>query len=154
MFGDDGSGGDDGTLADTSVVENGGADAYEDLVFEDAAVDGGVVADGDHFADDDGVEVAHAVEDGAVLDVGAGADADGVDVAAEDCVHPDGGVLAKGDVADELGGPVDIAGVGDERGFALVGTNHGLILRRGQEELFFLHFARYFWDRRAESGVF
>jgi hypothetical protein len=43
------------------------------------------------------------------LNVGIVADADLVNVAAEDGVHPDAGVFAEDDVADELGGVVDLA---------------------------------------------
>ena len=111
-------------VADVGSVEDDGADADEDVVFEGAAVDGGVVADADAGADDDRVEVAHAVEDGAVLDVGAGADADGVDVAADDGVHPEGGLGAEVDVADELGGGVDVAAGGDGGQEAAVGADH------------------------------
>ena len=71
------------------------------------------MADGDPVADFDRIEVALAVEDGAVLDIGVGADADGVDIAAQDGVHPDRGVLAEGDIADELGGEIDV-GTGGE----------------------------------------
>jgi hypothetical protein len=60
------------------------------------------------------------VEDAVVLNVGIVADADLVNVAAEDGVHPDAGVFAEDDVADELGGFVDIAGVGELWGDALV----------------------------------
>jgi hypothetical protein len=72
-------------------------------------VDGGIVADGDPVAHDDGIEVALAVEDGAVLDVGVGANADGVDVTAQDGVHPHRRALAEHDVAEDLGGGVDVA---------------------------------------------
>jgi small subunit ribosomal protein S21 len=65
------------------------------------------------------------VEDSAVLDVGVGADADGVDVAAQNGVHPDGGVFAQGDVADQLGGEIDVAGGVDLGRAALVGADHG-----------------------------
>ena len=106
-------------------VEDDGADADEDVVVDGAAVDGGVVADADAGADEDGVEAAHAVEDGAVLDVGAGADADAVGVAADDGVHPDGGLGAEVDVADELGGGVDVGAGGDDGGEAAIGANHG-----------------------------
>jgi len=123
-LGDDGSGGDDGASADAGSVEDDGADADEDVVFHDAAVDGGVVADGDSVADEDGVAIFHAVEHGAVLDVGAGADADLVDVAAEDGVHPDGGVLAEDDVADDLGGDVDVGGGRDGWKQAAERTDH------------------------------
>ena len=125
VLGDDGAGGDDGAFTDARVVEDGGADADEADVFDDAAVNGGVVADGDPVADEDGIFVAHAVEDGAVLHVGVGADADGVDVAADDGVHPDAGVLAEGDIADDLRREVDIAGGGDGGRVALVGADHG-----------------------------
>ena len=124
VLGDDCAGGDDGTGADAAVVQDAGADADEALVFHDAAVDRGIVADGDPVADDDRVEVTLAVEDGAVLDVGVGADADGVDVAAEDSIHPHGGLLAQGDVADELGGEIDIT-TGVDLGYAALETaNH------------------------------
>ena len=55
------------------------------------------------------------MERAAILNVGVVADANFVHVAAQDGVHPDAGVLAEDDVADELGGLVDIAGVGDLR---------------------------------------
>jgi len=124
VLGQDSAGGDDGAFADAAVVEDGRAHADQAGVLDDAAVDGGVVADGDPVADQDGVDVAHAVEDGAVLDVGVGADADFVDIAADDGVHPDGGVLAEDDVADDLGGEVDVAGSGDGGEDSLVGTDH------------------------------
>jgi len=69
------------------------------------------------------------VEDGVVLNVGVVADADLVDVAAEDGVHPDAGMLADDDVANELRGIVDVAGFGELRGDAFVGADHSLELR-------------------------
>ena len=69
------------------------------------------------------------MEHGAVLHVGVGADADGVDVAADDSVHPDAGVLAEDDIADDLRGEVDVASRGDGRRMALVGS-----LRIGEAE--------------------
>ena len=125
-LGDHGSGGDDGIGSDAGSVQDRGADADEDVVLDGAAVDGGVVADADSVADQDRVEVAHAVEDGAVLNVGAGADADTVGVATDDGVHPEGGLRAEVDVADELGGGVDVAAVGEGGGNAAVGADHGL----------------------------
>lgn len=86
---------------------------------------GGVVADRAEIADGDGVEVSLAVEDGAVLDVGLGADVDAVDVSAEDGVDPDAGVMAEGDVADEVGGGIDVAGVGDAGVVSAEGPEHG-----------------------------
>jgi hypothetical protein len=121
---DEGTGGDDGIGADMGSVEDDGADANQDVVFQGAAVDGGVVADGAAVSDDHRVEVALAVEDSTVLDVGASADADTVDVAAEDGVHPDGGLGAELDVADNLGGGVDIAAVGQGGGEAAKGAEH------------------------------
>jgi hypothetical protein len=53
-----------------AVIQDNGSHADDDLILDDAAVDGGVVADGDPVADDDRVAVALAVEDGAVLNVG------------------------------------------------------------------------------------
>ena len=135
-LGNEGSGGDDSAGADVRAVEDDGTDTDEDVVFEGAAVDGGVVADGAAVADDYGVKAALAVEDGAVLDVGAGADADGVHVAAEDGVHPDGGLGAEMDVADDLGGGVDVAAGGEGGGEAAEGANHAasvFVLRERRE---------------------
>ena len=95
-------------------------------VFHRAAVDGGVVADGDPVADDDRIEVALAVEHGAVLHIGVGAHADGVDVTAQDGIHPHRGVLAEGDVADKLGGEIDVATGGNLGKMPLVTANHGI----------------------------
>jgi len=133
---DEGSGGDDGISPDVRSVQDGCTDADEDVVVNGAAVDGGVVADADPVTDEDGVEVAHAMNDGAVLDVGAGADADVVCVAADDGVHPEGGLGAEVYVADELGGGVDIAAGGESGGNAAVGANHGYKYRvlRGRQE--------------------
>jgi hypothetical protein len=64
------------------------------------------------------------VEGAAVLNVGVVADANFVDVAAEYGVHPDAGVLAENDVADDLGGIVDVTGVGDLGSDAFVRADH------------------------------
>jgi hypothetical protein len=66
------------------------------------------------------------MEDGVVLNVGIVADADLVDVAAEDGVHPDAGVFAEDYVADELGGVVNVAGVGELGSDVFVGADHGI----------------------------
>jgi hypothetical protein len=123
-FGYEGPGGNDAARADVGAVEDDRPHADQDVVFQGAAMDGGVVADGAAVADEDGVEVPHAVKDGAVLNVGAVADADGVYVAADDGVHPDGGVLAEDDVSENLGGGVDVAGGGNGRGEASEGAEH------------------------------
>ena len=86
------------------------------------------MADGDHLTDDDRVEVTHAVEDSAVLHVGASTDADGVDVASDDGVHPDAGVFAQDDIADDLGGGVDVAAGGNDWGNSLVRPDHSSAL--------------------------
>ena len=125
VLGEDAAGGDDGALADAAIVEDGDAHADEAGILDHAAVDGGVVADGDPVADGDGVEIALAVEDGAVLYVGVGADADGMDVAAEDGVHPHRGVFAELDVAEDLGGRVNVAGGGNPGRAAVPGADHG-----------------------------
>jgi hypothetical protein len=124
VLGYDCAGGDDGAGADAGVVEDGCAHADDHFIFNNAAVDGGIVADGDPIADVNGIKAALAVEDGAVLDVGVGADADGVDVAAEDGVHPDGGTLTEDDVADELGGEIDVATCGELGLVALIAADH------------------------------
>ena len=103
------------------------AHADEAGIFDDAAVDGGIVADRDPVTNDDGIAIAHAMQHGAVLHIGVGADADGMHIAADDGVHPDAGVLAEGDVADDLGGNIHIAGRRNDGRFALIGTNHGLV---------------------------
>jgi len=121
---DDRASGDDGALADTRIVEDRRAHADQNGILKDAAVDGGVVADGDPVADDDGVDVPHAMEDGAVLDVGVGPDADKVDVSADDGVHPNAGVFTEDNIADDLGGDIDVAGGGDDGKLSLIGPDH------------------------------
>jgi hypothetical protein len=64
------------------------------------------------------------VEDTVVLNVGIVADADLVNIAAEDGVHPDAGVFAEDDVADQLGGVVDVASAGELGSDAFVGADH------------------------------
>jgi hypothetical protein len=91
-------------------------------------VEDGVVAYGDIVADVDAVLFFHAVEDAVVLNVGIVADADLMYIAAEDRVHPDAGVFAENDVADELGGVVDVAGVGELGSDAFVGADHGYLM--------------------------
>src|SRR6267378_216393 len=49
-------------------------------------------------------------------------------IAAKDGVHPDTGVLADDDVADELGGVVDVAGFGELGRDAFVGADHGYLM--------------------------
>jgi PIN domain nuclease of toxin-antitoxin system len=108
VLGENCAGGDYRPLADVAIVQYRDAHTDEHRVLDTAAVDGGIVTDGDPVADLDTIEMALAVEDGAVLDVGVGSDADRVHIAAQDGVHPDRGVFAEGDVADHLGGEIDI----------------------------------------------
>jgi hypothetical protein len=82
------------------------------------------VAHGDVVANVDAILFFHAVEDGVVLNVGIMADANLVDVAAEDGVHPDAGVFSDDDVADELGGVVNVGGIGELGSDAFVGADH------------------------------
>ena len=125
VFWDDGAGGDDGAGTDAAIVQHTGADADEAFVFNHAAMNRGVVADGDPVADNDPVEIALAMEDGAVLDVGVGAYVNRIDVAAKHGIHPDRGVLPEGDVADKLGGEIDITAGMDLGDAALVTADHG-----------------------------
>jgi hypothetical protein len=120
-----GAGGDDAALADAAIVQDGGSHADDAHILDHAAVNGGVVADGDPVAHDDRMEVALAMEDGAVLDIGVGADADGVDVTAQDGVHPHRRALTEYDVAEDLGGGVDVATCRDCWRMALIASEHG-----------------------------
>src|SRR6266404_2686080 len=88
----------------------------------------GIVAHGDIVSNVDAILFFHAVEDAVVLNVGIVAHADLVYVAAEDGVHPDTGVLANDDVADEVGGVVDVAGFGELGSDAFVGADHGYLM--------------------------
>jgi hypothetical protein len=85
------------------------------------------VSYGDVVAHVNAVLSLHTVEDAVVLNVGIVADADLVYVATENGVHPDAGVLADNDVADELRGVVDVASVGELGSDAFVGADHGFI---------------------------
>src|SRR5262249_2277010 len=83
------------------------------------------------IAHDDAVLVSHAVEHAAILHIGVIADTDGKHVAANNGVHPNAGVLAYLDIADDLGGFVDIAGLVNARRDSLVGTEHNLEKEEG-----------------------
>jgi hypothetical protein len=126
FLGDQGAGGDDRTGPDYGAIEDDRAHADEAAGFNFAAVKNHAVAHGDIIADIDSILFFHAVEDAVVLNVRVVADADLVDIAAEDSVHPDAGVFANNYVADELGGVVDIAGLGELGSDAFVGANHRL----------------------------
>src|ERR1700674_4194557 len=128
FLGEQGTGGDDGAGSDDGAVEDDGAHADEAAGFDGAAVEDGVVAYGDIVANVNAVLFFHAVEHAVVLNVGVVADADLVNVAAEDGVHPDARVFAENDVADELGGVVDVAGVGELGSDAFVGADHGYLM--------------------------
>jgi hypothetical protein len=45
-------------------------------------------------------------------------------VAAKHCVHPDACVLAERDIAENLSRGIDVAGGGDDRRVAKIGTDH------------------------------
>jgi hypothetical protein len=124
FLGDQGTGGDDGAGSDDGAVEDDGAHSDEAAGFNGATVEYSVVANGDIVANEDAVFSFHAMEDAVVLNVGVVADADLVNVAAEDRVHPDAGVLAEDDVANELGRVVDVAGVGELGSDAFVRADH------------------------------
>jgi hypothetical protein len=64
------------------------------------------------------------MEDAVVLNVGIVADPDLMDVAAENGVHPDAGVFANDNVADKLGGVVNVSGFGELWSDAFVGADH------------------------------
>ena len=126
FLGEQGTGRDDGAGSDDGAVEDDGAHADEAAGFNGATVEYSVMANGDIVANVNAVLFFHTMEHAVVLNVGIVADADLVDVAAEDRVHPDAGVFAENDVADELGGVVDVAGVGELGSDAFVGADHGL----------------------------
>src|SRR5208282_2871382 len=81
--------------------------------------------------------------------VGVVADANLVNVAAEDGVHPDAGVFADDDVADELGGVVDVAGVGELGSDAFVGADHGLSGMSREQETYHGAIAQVRWRMAA-----
>jgi hypothetical protein len=67
------------------------------------------------------------VEDGAILNIGIGTDANGMDIATQDSVHPDRGIFTESNIADKLGGGIDVARRREGRSVALVGANHGML---------------------------
>jgi hypothetical protein len=72
----------------------------------------------------DAVFMAHAVEHAAILHVGVFANPDGEHVTANDGIHPDAGVFADFDIADDLGGFVDIARIVNARRDSLIRAKH------------------------------
>ena len=85
------------------------------------------MAHGDVVAKVDAIFLLHAVQDAVVLNIGIVTNADLVDIAAEDGVHPDAGMFADDDVADELGGVVDVGSFGELGSDAFEGPYHGFI---------------------------
>jgi len=124
VFRKDCSSGNDGTLADAAVVEDGDPHPDEHIVLDHAAVDCGVMADRDPVADGHCIKVALAMEHDTILNVGVFPQANGVDVAAKDGVHPDRGVLAEFDVAENLGRDVHVAGFGYAGYPSLIAADH------------------------------
>src|SRR6478736_5071187 len=102
-FRNDRAGGDDAAFADFGVVQDDAAHADQAAVANGAAVQRDGVPHGDPVPHGNAVFVAHAVEHAAILHVGVFANADGKDVAADDGVHPDAGVFADLNVANDLG---------------------------------------------------
>jgi len=64
------------------------------------------------------------VEHTAILHVGVFANADGKHVTADDGVHPDAGVFTYFDVADDLGGLIDITRIVNARRDPLIRAKH------------------------------
>jgi hypothetical protein len=116
--------GNDGAGADDDAIEDDASHPDQAALFDFAAMENGAVAYGDVVAEEDAVFLFHAVEDTVVLNVGIVADADLMDIAAENSVHPDAGVLADDHVSDELGGVVDVGGIGELGSDAFEGADH------------------------------
>jgi hypothetical protein len=84
------------------------------------------MSDCDIVTELDPVFFLHAMENAVVLNIRIVADPNPVDVAAENSVHPDARVLTDDHIPDELGGVVNVAGVGKLRSGAFVGADHRL----------------------------
>ncbi len=101
---------------DEAAVHDRRAHADQARVLHRAAVQHGAVADRDVGADRDreaAERVLRVVRDEhqrAVLDVRALADADAMRVAANDGGRPDRGIVSHRDVADDMGGGIDVCG--------------------------------------------
>ena len=95
------TGGNNGSLAHLTAVEERTAHADEGTVMDGAGVDGDVMAYGDVAADVCGASVVGDVDARAVLDVGAVANGDGGNVAAYNGIEPNRTFVAHGDIADD-----------------------------------------------------
>src|SRR5262249_22988443 len=82
------------------------------------------VSDGDIFSEVHAVFLFHAVQDATVLHVGVRTDADLMHITAQDCVHPDAGVLAEHHVTDDLRRYIDETGCRDGGSFSFERANH------------------------------
>src|SRR5258708_580572 len=138
LLGKKGAGGDNGSRSDARAIEDEGAHADEAAGFDRAAVEDSVVAYRDIVAHVHAVLSFHAVEDRVVLNVRIMADADLLYVAPEDGVHPDARVLADSDVADELGGVVDVTGFRELGSDAFVGADHGCLMPNAHSQNYHL----------------
>jgi hypothetical protein len=85
-----------------TTIQEDGAHADKDFIFDRAGMHDGAMADGDVVADEGGVVVAD-VDDGTVLNVAAGADMDGVDIATKNRAVPNAGLGVKGHITDDYG---------------------------------------------------
>src|SRR6185312_3690901 len=124
VFGYHGSGGDDGTSADLCVIQDHRAHADEAAVAYGAAVERNRVAHRDPVAHVYAVFVTHAVQHAAILHAAIFADANGKDITTNHGVHPDAGIFANLNIANDLGGLVDIATLVNARRDSLIRTEH------------------------------
>src|SRR5690606_34799499 len=88
---------------DHGAVEHAGADADQTAALERATVDHRRVTDDDVVTDRQRMGLVGDVQHRAVLDVGARADADPVDVATRGDVEPERAVVARFEVAGQVG---------------------------------------------------
>jgi len=123
-FRNNGTGGDDAAFTDFGIVQDDAAHADEAAVADGAAMQRDRMPHGDPITHGDAVFVAHAVEHAAILHVGVFADADGEHVTTDHGVHPHAGVFTDFNIANDLGGLVDITRIMNARRDSLVRAKH------------------------------
>ena len=118
------SGGDDAAFADLGIIQDDAAHADEAAVANGAAVQRDGMPDCDPVTHDDAVFVAHAMEHAAILHIGVFTDAYGEHVATDHGVHPHAGIFTDLNIANDLGGFVDIARIVNARRDPLIRAKH------------------------------
>ena len=118
-----GTGSDNGALANLTAVKQGGTHADEGVVVNGAGVDGDIMTNGDVVADMGWTSLVGDVDAATVLNVGAVTNGNGGYVATNDGIEPNGALVAHSNVTDNGGVLTEIALFAPTGGHASITLN-------------------------------